>query len=296
VASVTKSFYSLLLTLEQITIYKEDTVRLSQSVTDAYHQFVGGIVDETDYDEASISLNNAKAQLRSAMEHVLPQYALLKQTMGYPPGQQFNVSFDTAEMARSIGMDTTQQLNYDKRIEYAMLKTTRELQHQLVDYYRLSFLPTISAYYDYNYPFANNSFSQLYTHGYPNSLIGLQLNLPLFTGFARLENIRKARLQEQIIDWDEVELKSVIYSQYAAALADYKSNLYNLYELQDNLARAQRVYFIVELQYKQGIVPYLNVITAESNLITSRIGYLNALYQVLSNKVDLQKAMGNITW
>jgi outer membrane protein TolC len=36
------------------------------------------------------------------------------------------------------------------------------------------------------------------------------------------------------------------------------------------------------------------VITAESNLISSEISYLNALFQVLLSKVDLEKAMGNI--
>ena len=67
-----------------------------------------------------------------------------------------------------------------------------------------------------------------------------------------------------------------------------------MYTLQDNVALAKNVYDIVSLQYQQGVVPYLNVITAESNLITSQIGYLNALFQVLSNKVDLQRAMGII--
>jgi len=59
---------------------------------------------------------------------------------------------------------------------------------------------------------------------------------------------------------------------------------------------AKRTYFVVTLQYKQGIVAYLNVITAESNLISSEISYLNALFQVLSNKIDLEKAMGNISY
>jgi outer membrane protein TolC len=48
------------------------------------------------------------------------------------------------------------------------------------------------------------------------------------------------------------------------------------------------------LQYQQGIVAYLNVITAESNLISSEIGYLNALFQLLSSKIDLEKSMGSI--
>jgi multidrug efflux system outer membrane protein len=41
------------------------------------------------------------------------------------------------------------------------------------------------------------------------------------------------------------------------------------------------------------VIPYLNVITAESNLISSDISYLNALFQVLSNKVELDKALGS---
>ncbi len=101
-------------------------------------------------------------------------------------------------------------------------------------------------------------------------------------------------MQEQLLDWGQVSLKSEIYTEYTTALANYKGNLYNLYTMQDNVAMAKNVYDIVTLQYQQGVVAYLNVITAESNLITSQIGYLNALFQVLSNKVDLQKAMGII--
>jgi len=33
---------------------------------------------------------------------------------------------------------------------------------------------------------------------------------------------------------------------------------------------------------------------AESDLQTSEIGYLNALFQLLQSKIDLEKAMGDI--
>ena len=79
-------------------------------------------------------------------------------------------------------------------------------------------------------------------------------------------------------------------------MANYKGNFYNLQLLQKNVAMAKRVYFVVTLQYKQGIVPYLNVITAESNLITSETSYLNALFQLLSSKIDLEKSMGIISY
>lgn len=296
VSTVSKSFYNVLLTLEQINVLKEDTARLGKNLRDAYHQYKGGIVDETDYEQAAITLNNSRAQLKQANENVVPQYAALKQLLGFAPEKEFNVSFDTVQMIKGIYIDTTQQLQYEKRIEFQQIKTNKDLQGQLVNYYRTSFLPTVSAFYNYNLAYENNRFSNLLSNSYPSSLVGLSISVPIFTGLSRVHNLEKARLQQELISWDETNLKLQINKEYTTALASYKGNFYNLQLLQKNVAMARRVYFVVNLQYKQGIVPYLNVITAESNLITSEISYLNALFQVLSSKVDLQKAMGSISY
>ena len=296
VSTVSKTFYNLLQTLEQINVLKADTAQLSQSVSDAYHQYVGGIVDETDYEEATITYNNSLVQLKQATENVNPLYAILKQTIGFPPEKQFDIRFDTSEMIRNIGIDSNEHLQYEKRIELQQLLTAKKLQAQLIDYYQLAFLPTVSGFFNYTYEFGGNSMSELFKNAYPYSSIGLSLNLPIFTGLARVNNIRKAKLQGQLLDWSEVNLKSQINSEYTTALASYKSNLFSFHIMQQNVTMARRVFFVVGLQYKQGIVPYLNVITAQSNLITSEIGYINALFQVLSNKIDLQKAMGEITY
>jgi outer membrane protein TolC len=116
----------------------------------------------------------------------------------------------------------------------------------------------------------------------------------LFTGFRRNENVHKAQLQERRIDWDEVNLKLEIYTEYKQALANYKSNLYFLHAQGDNVKMAQEVYDIVKLQYREGVKPYLDVIVAESDLQDSEINYLNALFQLLESKIDLERAMGLI--
>jgi len=296
ISAVSKAFYNLLLTMEQITVLKEDTARLGRSVTDTYNQYVGGIVDKTDYEEAIITLNNSKAQLKQQVENVSPQYSTLKQVMGFPPTKQFNLVFDTAQMMKELSFDTTTVLKYENRIEYQQLQTQKALQHELTSYYELSFLPTVSVFYDYIDEFENNNFSDLFNTSYPYSYIGLSVNIPLFTGFSRIESIHKSKLQQQILDYSETNLESVIYTQYTTALANYKSNLYNCTLLKDNEVKATDVYSIVSLQYKQGIVPYLNMIVAESNLISAEIGYVNAIFQLQSSKIDLEKALGTIPY
>ena len=191
--AVSKSFYSLLNTLEQISILKEDTARLNKNVSDTYHQYVGGIVDKSDYDEAVITLNNSLFTLRQATESVRPQYAQLKQVMGYPPMQQFNVLYDTVQMKNDMAFDTTQGLAFEKRIEYQYLQTTKQLQLQTVNYYRHAWLPTVGAFFDYEDEFENNNFGSLLSQGYPFSYEGLTVSIPIFTGFARTNNIKKAR-------------------------------------------------------------------------------------------------------
>jgi outer membrane protein TolC len=293
--AVSKSFYSLLNTLEQINILKEDTARLNKNVSDTYHQYVGGIVDKSDYDEAVISLNNSLFTLRQATESVRPQYAQLKQVMGYPPLQHFNVLYDTLQMKNDMAFDTTQSLAFEKRIEYQYLQTTKQLQLQTVNYYRHAWLPTVGAFFNYEDEFESNSFGNLFSQGYPFSYEGLSLTFPIFTGFARTNNLKKARLQYDLLDWSEVELKSQIWNDYTTAMSNYRSNLYNVTVSEENVGLAKETYDIVQLQYLQGIVPYLNVITAETNLITSELTYETSIFQVLSSKVDLEKAMGIIT-
>jgi outer membrane protein TolC len=166
---------------------------------------------------------------------------------------------------------------------------------ETVNYYRHAWLPTVGAFFNYEDEFESNSLSNLLSQGYPFSYEGLSLTFPIFTGFARTNNIKKARLQYDLLDWQEVELKSQIWNDYTTAMSNYRSNLYNVTVSEENVSLAKETYDIVELQYVQGLVPYLNVITAETNLITSELTYETSVFQVLSSKIDLEKAMGIIT-
>ncbi len=294
VSAVSKSFYDLLLSIQQIEVYKEDTARLMKNLADAYNRYVSGIADKVDYKQATITLNNSLSQLKNATEYVNAKYATLKQFMGYPTDKSFAVRFDTGRMMQEIYIDTSAQLQFEKRIEYQVLQTIRRIQHETTVYYQFGFLPSLSGFYNYVHEFENNKFSDLYGKAYPYSSAGIQLNIPIFSGFRRLENIHKAKLEEQRADWDEVNLKLVIYTEYKQALASYKSNLYYLQTQGENVEMAREVYNVVKLQYSEGVKAYLDVIIAESDLQASEINYLNALFHLLVSKIDLQKAMGDI--
>jgi len=295
VSNVSKAFYDVLLTQQQVYVLQDDTARLNKNKDFTYNEYVSGVVDKVDYKQATISLNNTLAQLKTTEESLNPKYAILKQLMGFPEEKNFTVNFDTTLMLQEVTFDTTELLNYNKRIEYQQLETAKRLQAALTNYYRYSMLPSVGAFYNYTWQYQNDRYSDLYQQSYPYSYIGLNFTFPIFQGFKRLENIHKAKLQQSRQDWDMTNLKLGIYTEYKQALANYKSSMYNLYTMEENKKLAREVYNIVQLQYREGIKNYLNVITAESDLHTAEINYLNALFQLLISKIDLKRAMGDIS-
>lgn len=296
VVNVSKAYYAVLETQEQIALLNEDIIRLQQSLKVAYEQYKSGIVDNIDYKRATILLNNAIAQRKHNEELVKARHAFLKKQMGYPSGLDLQLTYDSTQMVQQAFLDTNQTLRYENRIEYQLLQTQKHLQEDDVAYYRWSFLPSISAFGSYSLNYQNDQLSHLFERNFPTSVIGLQLTFPIFQGGKRLEQIRQADMELHRIDYDIQLLKNSISAEYAQAIADYKSDLNTYHFLRDNLELARDVYNTVQLQYRAGTKTYLEVITAETDLRTTQVDFIDALFLVLSSKLDVQKALGTIPY
>ena len=296
VAGVSKAFYDILLTQKQLSVLDEDIVRLNRSLEDAYNQYKGGIVDKTDYKRATISLNNAKAQRKQQQDLLTSKYFYLRQLMGYPDSAYLQLQYDSLELESETFLDTLQEINYNTRIEYRLLQTEKNLQQYNLKYYKWSFLPNISAFGNYNLNYINNNFGKLYSRSFPNSNVGVQLAFPIFQGGKRIFQVRAAEWQVKRLDWEMTSLQNIIRTEYAQAMALYKGNLANYEALKENVQLASEVYNVIRLQYQQGIKTYLDVIIAESDLRSSQLNFYAALYQLLQSKIDVQKALGTLSW
>ncbi len=294
VVTVSKVFYDVLLTNDQLSVLDNVIKRQQKQYKDAYSQYEVGIVDKTDYKRATISLNNAKSERKKVLESIKYKTAYLKELIGYPLTKPITFVEDRARLEQNLLTDTTQIISFDKRIEYRQLMIQKQLQVLNVNYYKWNFLPTVSAFINYNFIYQNKEFSQLYDRSFPASQTGLRLSVPIFTGTRRIQNLRKAQLQNEKIDIDITNTQSVINTEYETALANYKSNLTDYKNLKENVEVATDVYEVIKLQYDEGIKTYLEVITAESDLRTAQLAYINSTFNVLSSKLDMQKALGNI--
>lgn len=294
--SVTKAFYDVLTTRQQIKVAAENIVRTERTLKDATAQYKAGVADKTDYKRATISLNNIRASKKSNEELEKAKLQYLKALMSYPDSLNLNIIYDSAAMEREIPLDTAQVPDYKNRIEYRLLETQQSLLKANVKYNKWSYLPSVSANGAYNLNFQNNDFGKLYNANYPNSFAGITLAVPIFQGGKRKANLHTAELQLNRNTLDIANLKNNVNAQYVQAIASYKSSLENYLALKENVNLAKEVYDVIQLQYRSGIKAYLEVITSETDLRTAQINYFNALYQVLASKVDVLRALGQINY
>lgn len=294
--NVSKAFYDVLATTQQIQVSTEDIQRLERSLKDAENQYKSGIADKIDYKRATISLNNTRAAKTSNEEILKGKVEYLKALMGYPTEQSLKISYDSLQMERDILLDTVQNPQVASRIEYQLLNTQKRLMEANLQYNKWSFLPTVSLNGAYNLNYLNNNLTDLYANNFPNSFANLTLSLPLFQGGKRKYNINTAEWQVKRTDLDIKNLQMSVNSEYATALGYYKGSLTNLLAQKENVDLAREVYDVIQLQYKSGIKTYLEVITSETDLRLARINYYNALYQVLANKIDVQRALGQLNY
>lgn len=294
VVDVNKAFYDVLLSYQQLDIIKEEIDRLSKSLKDAYAHYENGTNDVIDYKRATIAVNNAYSQKKNAEESIKAKTSYLKQLMGYPNEKKLTLRSGTGSLEQDVMLDTLQTVEVNNRIEYQLLQTNLRLQKSKIDYYRLSFLPSLSAFINYNFIYQNDAFSDLYKQSFPNSTVGLSLTFPIFEGTKRMHQIRKSNLEFQRLSLDTLNTRNEINTQFVSAMASYKSDLVSYRFTEQNIKIAQDVYNTVKLQYDQGVKTYLEVIVSETDLMTARINNLNALFMLMFSKLDVQRATGSI--
>ncbi len=294
IVDVSKAYYDILTSEEQINIINENITRLKRQYTEANARYETGLVDKTDYKRAQISLNNANAELKTASEFRKYKYDYLKTLLGMNAGNPISLSFENQNMESNILLDTTEILQYANRVEIKQLENLQNIQKLNTQYQKWNYLPRLGAFANYALNYRNNEFGDLFKDNIPNSGVGLSLTIPIFQGTKRIQEVRKSELQEARIALDIENLENQIGAQYSAAMAGYRANMNEWRNAKENMSLSEEVYNTIKLQYDAGVKTYLELMTAETDLKTSQLNYLNALYAVLSSKLDIQKALGTV--
>lgn len=294
--AVTKAYYSVLVNAERLSLIDANLQSLTKSLSDAEAMFKNGFAEKIDADRLSVLKNN----LLTEKENVIQLLALNLNLLKFQMGMTVNSNLILTDKIKDIGLDNVQAVidttTYKRRIEYSLMETQKKLNELDVKRYKSLFLPSLSAFGSTSAQYQNDKFSDLYDTRFPTTVIGLRLSIPIYSGGQKLYDLRNAKLTALKTQNQMYDLQNAITLEVSQAQTQFLNGRRSLENQKRNMELAQEVLRVTKIKYEQGVGTNLEVTTAETSLKEAQNNYINALYDMLINKVDLDKALGNIKY
>lgn len=294
--AVTKAYYSVLVSNEQLSLLDANLIRLKKSLNDTRALFKNGFVEKIDVDRLTVLNNNLETERENVIRLLALNVNLLKFQMGMSIQSKLTLKDSIAGLQVEQALAGADTSAYQNRIEYSLLETQKKLNELDLKRYKSQFLPSLSAFGNTSRSLQSNSFTELFNRSFPTTVIGIRLSVPIISGGIKLYQVRNAKLEILKTQNNLINLRNGINLEIEQAQTTYQNGLKSLENQKRNMELAQEVLRVTKIKYEQGVGSSIEVTTAETSLKESQNNYINALYELLINKVNMDRASGKIIY
>jgi outer membrane protein len=281
---------------KQITLLDANLKQLKQQLDETTAQNKQGFAEKIDVDRLTVQYNNLVTSRENVVRLLALNYQLLKFQMGMPIENSLILKDKLEDIKLEdnlpqVGADTT---FYHNRVEYSLLESQKRLNEYDLQSKKAQYLPKLTANGNYSLSYQNNSFGNLYSASFPSSFIGLTLNIPIYNGGQRANQVKQSQITVQKSQNDLDNAKNALMLQASQASVMYINGLQSLKNQQKSQELAREVLRVSKIKYQQGVGSSIEVTQAQTALESADNSYIQGLYDALVSKVDLDKAYGRI--
>ena len=294
--TVYKSYYAVLISQKQLGFVQESIKRLEKLASDQNEMFKQGFVERLDIDKTTVTLNNTKTTETQLKNAIIIGFAILKMNLGLPQSDSLVLKDQlTADYIKENILDDT--FKYEDRNEIKLLNSAVRLQSFDVKRYKLSYYPTVAAFYN----FQKNGQRRQGDGGnsapwfwYNTNLIGLSVNVPIFDGFQKKYKIKQAQISMDKTKNTLDEAIKGIDLERTVAKNSLNNAILTMDAQESNMQLAERVYNTVKKKYEQGVGSSFEILQADTDFQQAQSNYFRALYDAIIAKIGYQKALGKL--
>ncbi len=295
IQNVNKAYLMVLVNSDRKNLFISNIARLDSTLREAKALNKNGFVETIDVDRIQVASNNLLIEKQKFDQLYELSVVLLKYQMGMPLNASLSLSqslkdFETTTLAEIQKVE----VDFNARPEFLLLQTQKNLN--MLDYKnsKYSKIPSLVFFTNGGFNTGSNKLEPFNWYWIDYMNIGFQFKMNVFDGFQRAYKLQTAKLNIQKTENSIQNLKQSIDLQAQQAQISFNNNVKSFQTQKENLKLAEKVVFISQKKYKQGVGSNLELTTAESALKEAQINYYNALYETLSSKVDLDFALGNL--
>lgn len=290
--SVVEAYGNVLLAQESVQISEKNKATLEKNLYETKRIYENGLGDEESVDQLQITLSSVDNQLKNAKRLELITLQMLNLVLGLPietPTVLTENLDDLTQRQIDLGL-LDSEFTIENNVDYKMainLNEQRALELKLAKSYAL---PTLNAFVNYGGNSFSNDFSFLNSgqKWFGSSILGVDLNIPIFSSFKRSASTQRAKIALDKAKTQFTEAQAQIRLQLESAKSDYILAIEQYGTFKKNLELAERIEKKNQIKYAEGLATSFDLRQAQTQLYTSQQEYLQSMVDVINKKTELE--------
>lgn len=293
---VANNYYSVYVQKERLVLLDSNYVNTTKVRDIVKGQFDNGLAKKIDLDRIVVKMSNIDTERQQIKNQITLQENALKFYMGMPIETQIDMPKEEFEVVPAA---LTEQPTIENRTEYLLLKKQEELLVYNKKAVEAGYYPTLSLTAGYNYigqgpemPWFAKPKDGVYWSDY--SSIGLNLHVPIFTGFGTRAKVRQADVEIRSLQEDIKDTKLSLDLDYRNAMADIENNIVTIQNQKENMQLASEILSNTKNNYLQGLASLTDLLDAENASLEAQNNYTRAVLNYKIAEIALIKSKGEL--
>jgi len=293
---VANNYYQVYVQRQKLILLDSNYVNTTKVRDIIKGQFDNGLAKKIDLDRVSVKMSNISTQRQQILNAVELQENALKFYIGMPMETEIEIpqtEFEVTPAALSEAPNTA------NRTEYLLLKKQEELLIFQKKSVEAQYYPSLSLSAGYNYigqgpemPWFAKPADGVYWSDF--SSIGLNLRVPIFTGFGTRAKVRQADVQIRSLQEDIKDTQLSLDLEYKNATTQIKNSLITIENQRENMTLAGEILSNTKNNYLQGLASLTDLLDAENASIEAQNNYTSAVLDYKLAEVALIKSKGEL--
>lgn len=293
---VANNYYQVYVLRQKLALV-ESNLKTTTKVRDIVKgQFDNGLAKKIDLDRMTVNLSNINTQKQQIINSVQLQENALKFYIGMPIDAQIDIPQSEFEVTPAAFSEAP---NVANRSEYLLLKKQEELLVLQKKSVIAGYYPTLSLSASYNYigqgpevPWFAKPSNGVYWSDF--SSIGLNLKVPIFTGFGTRAKVRQADVELRTAQENIKDTQLSLDLDYKNAKTQIENSIITLQNQKENMRLADEILKNINNNYLQGLASLTDLLDAENASTEAQNNYTAAILDYKLAEIKLIKSKGEL--
>jgi outer membrane protein TolC len=292
---IINSYGNVLLADESLLILQKNKTILEKTLFDTDQTFKNGLIEEENVEQLKITLASVNSNVNYVRRLKEISLKMLKVNLGIEIEDELSLS-DKLEALAQNNLDLALQnteFNASSNINYIISQNYVDQRNLELKLQKSKALPSLSAGLNFGY----NSFGDQFSFFNQNqkyfnfSNVGVTLNVPIFSSFARNSRTQQARIELDKAKTNLTETEQKLKLVYQNAKSDYEYSIEQYNSSKESLGLAERIELKQQIKFKEGLSSSFDFTDAQRQLYASQQSYLQTMVDVINKKAALEKVI-----